>query len=119
MDDIFGDMINGCIIIVYMDNIFLFAPDTATLTENTRKVLQCLRDNNLFLKPTKCEFNKIKIEYLGMIIEENKIFMDRKTCRNQRLAQTHHSQRNTEVLRIWKLLSQIHLTLLQPDETLK
>ena len=76
MDDIFGDMINGCIIIVYMDDIFLFAPDTATLTENTRKVLQRLRDNDLFLKATKCEFNKTKIEYLGMIIEENKISMD-------------------------------------------
>ena len=30
MDDIFGDMINECIIIVYMDDIFIFAPvDTA------------------------------------------------------------------------------------------
>ena len=58
----------------------------ATLTENTRKVLQCLRDNDLFLKATKCEFNKTKIEYLGMIIEENKIYGPGQTCRNQRLA---------------------------------
>ena len=33
MDDIFGDMISECIIIVYMDDIFLFAADKATLTE--------------------------------------------------------------------------------------
>ena len=27
MDDIFGDMINDCIVIIYMDNIFFFAPE--------------------------------------------------------------------------------------------
>ena len=76
MDDIFGDMISECIIIVYMDDIFLFAPDEITLTENTKKVLQRLRENDLFLKPTKCEFNKTKVEYLGMVIEEGRISMD-------------------------------------------
>ena len=76
MDDIFGDMINECIIIVYMDDIFLFAPDETTLTKNTKRVLARLRENDLFLKPTKCEFNKAKVEYLGMIIEEGKISMD-------------------------------------------
>ncbi len=76
MDDTFGDMIREGIIIVYMDDIFLFAPDRATLTKNTTRVLQRLRDNDLFLKPTKCEFYKTKVEYLGMVIEEGKISMD-------------------------------------------
>jgi hypothetical protein len=76
MDDIFGDMINDCIIIVYMDDIFLFAKDIPTLTKNTKEVLRRLRDNDLFLKPTKCEFNQTKVEYLGMVIEEGKISMD-------------------------------------------
>jgi reverse transcriptase-like protein/integrase-like protein/chromodomain-containing protein/p58 integrase-like protein len=76
MDDIFGDMIGEHIIIVYMDDIFLFAPDEITLAENTKKVLARLQKNDLFLKPTKCEFNKTKVEYLGMIIEEGKISMD-------------------------------------------
>ena len=76
MDDIFGDMVEECIIIVYMDDIFLFAPDEATLTANTKRVLARLRENDLFLKPTKCEFNKTKVEYLGMVIEEGKISMD-------------------------------------------
>ena len=38
--------------------------------------MERLRDNDLFLKPTKCEFNKSKVEYLGMVIEEGKILMD-------------------------------------------
>ena len=76
MDDIFGDMINECIIIVYMDDIFIYSSDKKTLEENTQKVLQLLRENDLYLKPGKCEFCKTKIEYLGMIIEEGKISMD-------------------------------------------
>ena len=59
-----------------MDDIFIFAPDEATLTENTKRVLKQLQDNDLFLKPTKCEFNKTKAEYLGMVIKEGKISMD-------------------------------------------
>ena len=39
MDEIFGDMINERILIVYMDDIFIFTPDKSTLTENTKKVL--------------------------------------------------------------------------------
>ena len=48
----------------------------AELEANTKKVLQRLRENDLFLKPGKCEFCKTKIEQLGMIIEEGKISMD-------------------------------------------
>ena len=59
-----------------MADIFIFAPDEITLTENTKKVLARLRDNDLFLKPTKCEFNMTKVEYLGMVIKEGKISMD-------------------------------------------
>ena len=76
MDVIFRDMINDCIVIIYMDDIFLFAPDEKTLTENTKKILTNLWDNDLFLKLTKCEFNQTKVEYLGLVIEEGRISMD-------------------------------------------
>ena len=76
MDSIFGDLIEGCIVVIYMDNIFLFAKNPRELEDNTKKVLQRLKENDLFLKPTKCEFSKTKVEWLGMIIEEGKISMD-------------------------------------------
>ena len=76
MVDIFGDLIDQGIVIIYMDDIFLFAPDKKTLMENTKKVLTRLRVNDLYLKLAKCEFNKTKVEYLGMVIEEGKISMD-------------------------------------------
>ena len=59
-----------------MDNILIFAKDKKTLEENTKRVLNRLRKNDLFLKPKKCEFGKTKIEYLGLVIEEGHISMD-------------------------------------------
>ena len=39
-------------------------------------VLQQLWENNLYLKPKKCEFNKTTMEYLGLIIKEGQLSMD-------------------------------------------
>ena len=64
MDTIFSDMIDESIVIIYMDDIFLFAPDKVTLTKNTKQVLARLQENDLFLKPEKCKFNKSRVEYV-------------------------------------------------------
>jgi len=42
----------------------------------TKRVLQCLRENDLFCKPEKCKFWKERGEYLGLIVEENRLEMD-------------------------------------------
>jgi transposase InsO family protein len=76
MDDIFQDLTDEGIVIIYMDDIFLYAEDQETLKKNTKRVLQRLKENDLYLKPKKCEFHKTRIEWLGMIIEEGKISMD-------------------------------------------
>ena len=39
-------------------------------------VLQRLQENDLYLKPKKCEFNKTSMEYLGLIIKEGQLSMD-------------------------------------------
>jgi len=76
MDQIFKDKIHNKWIIVYMDNILVFSKTKEGLREITKKVLQKLCDNNLYLKPGKCKFEKTRIEYLGMILEEGKLSMD-------------------------------------------
>ena len=76
MDNIFKDLIEEGIVIIYMDDMFLSARTKEQLRENTRRVLQRLMENDLYLKPKKCEFCKEKIEWLGMVIEEGKITMD-------------------------------------------
>ena len=76
MDNIFVTMIEGKLVIVYMDNILIFAGTKEELTWITRMVLEKSWRNDLFLKAKKCEFYKMKIEYLGMIIKEGRISMD-------------------------------------------
>ena len=59
-----------------MDDFLIFAQTQEDLEWNTQKVLQRLQEHDLYLKPKKCEFNKAKLEYLGMIVEEGKMAMD-------------------------------------------
>ena len=76
MDDIFTGMINKKLVIIYMDDILIFAKTKEELERITKMVLAKLQKHDLFLKAKKCEFCKLKIKYLGMIIEEGKISMD-------------------------------------------
>ena len=70
MDSIFSDMIEGCIVIVYMDDILIFARTQEELEQYTKMVPQRLWENDLYLKPKICKFNKTTMEYLGLIIKE-------------------------------------------------
>ena len=76
IDDIFVGMINGKLVIIYMVDILIFAKTKEELERITKMVLAKLWKHNLFLKAKKCEFCKLQIEYLGMIIEEGKISID-------------------------------------------
>jgi Reverse transcriptase (RNA-dependent DNA polymerase) len=76
MDDIFMTMIDKQIVIVYMDDILVFAKMKEELKRITKQVLEKLQEHDLFLKAKKCKFCKTKIEYLGMIIEQGRIAMD-------------------------------------------
>ena len=59
-----------------MDDVLIFTQTQEDLEWNTQKVLQHLREHDLYLKLKKCKFNKTKLEYLGMIVEEGKMAMD-------------------------------------------
>jgi Reverse transcriptase (RNA-dependent DNA polymerase)/RNase H-like domain found in reverse transcriptase len=76
MDDIFMTMIDNQLVIVYMDDILIFADIKEELERITKLVLEKLREHDLFLKAKKCKFCQTRIEYLGIIIEEGKISMD-------------------------------------------
>jgi len=65
-------------ILVYMDDILIFAPNKELLKRYTHKILQILANNDLYLNLEKYEFKKEKIEYLGFIISSGQIKMDPK-----------------------------------------
>lgn len=76
MNNIFSDMIDEGHVVVYMDDILIFTDNIEEHDKLIRRVLQRLKDNDLFLKPEKCTFRASKIEYLGLIISEGKLEMD-------------------------------------------
>jgi Reverse transcriptase (RNA-dependent DNA polymerase) len=65
MDDIFMTMIDNRLVIVYMDDILIFADMKEELERITKLVLEKLREHDLFLKAKKCEFCQTRIEYLA------------------------------------------------------
>ena len=107
MDSIFKDMIEGTLIIVYMDDILIFAKTQEELEWITKTVLQRLRDNDLFLKPKKCKFNK---DGVFGIDHSRRTTIDG-PCQGKRtirLADSYNRQTSMIVPWIWKLLSEIH-----------
>jgi hypothetical protein len=62
---------------VYLDDILIFTKDLIEHRKIVQRVLQTLRENKLYLKPQKCEFEKKEMRYLGMIIGHGKVRMDK------------------------------------------
>jgi hypothetical protein len=63
-------------VVIYLDDILIFAETLRELTQLTHQVLQRIQDLDLFLRPAKCSFNQTSVEYLGLIISEGEICMD-------------------------------------------
>ena len=77
MNHLFRDLINRGKVVVYMDDIMIF---TNTLEEHrkiVKEVLTILRQNKLSLKHTKCEFEALETEYLGLIVAQGSVQMDK------------------------------------------
>jgi hypothetical protein len=76
MDDYFRDMIDEGWIAIYMDDILIHARTKEDLEKRTKRVLERLKEHDLYLKPEKCKFERTEVEFLGTIISENTIQMD-------------------------------------------
>ena len=77
MNDILFDYLND-FYIVYLNNILVYSNDLIEYTLYIRKVLKRLKKVGLELNIKKCEFNTIKIKYLGFIISIDGIEVDPK-----------------------------------------
>ncbi|SJK98252.1 uncharacterized protein ARMOST_01513 [Armillaria ostoyae] len=76
MNDIFKDLISEGKVTIYLNDILIFTKDLDEHRRIVRRVLQKLRENKLFLKAEKCEFEVLETEYLGVIISEGQVRMD-------------------------------------------
>jgi hypothetical protein len=76
MNKIFQDLITEGVISVYLDDILIFTNSHEEHWQITCLVLDRMCEHKLYLQPEKCEFEKTKIKYLGVIISHNKVEMD-------------------------------------------
>ena len=60
-----------------MDDLLIYTKgDLKDHEEIVKKVLQRLRENDLFVKPEKCSFHCSEVDFLGMIVSRDGIRMD-------------------------------------------
>src|SRR6201746_2553036 len=62
--------------LIYMDDIHIFSQNQEEHQSRSRRILDILRKERLFLKPTKCTFDAQEVDYLGMIIRPGHVAMD-------------------------------------------
>ena len=77
MNHLFRDLINRGKVVVYMDDIMIFTDTLAEHRKIVKEVLTILRQNKLSLKHTKCEFEVLETEYLGLIVAQGSVRMDK------------------------------------------
>ncbi len=62
---------------VYMDDILIATTDDLTRHRQiVHQVLDKLEEESYFLQPTKCKFEKEKVDYLGVVISQERIHID-------------------------------------------
>jgi len=76
MNDIFRTVIAEGIVVVYLNDILIFTKTEEEHERAVQRVLEILAEHKLFLHLEKCEFHRKQIEYLGLVILENKVAMD-------------------------------------------
>lgn len=64
MNETFRDMLDRTVL-VFLDDILVFSRTKEDHLAHVRAVLQRLRDQRLYAKPSKCEFFKQEVEFLG------------------------------------------------------
>ena len=73
----FADLIVTSMVQVYINDILIATVNDPKIHRPmVCKVLQCLEDMDMYLKPSKCYFKVHKIKFLGMILENGTVTMD-------------------------------------------
>jgi predicted RNase H-like HicB family nuclease len=73
MQNILHDLIY-CVCFVYIDDVIIYGKDEQECIDNTRRVLELIYEDNLKCNALKCEFLLRRVEILGHVIEDGKLF---------------------------------------------
>lgn len=70
MEECLGDLRDN-VCVPYLDDILVFSSDFESHIENVRKVLQRQQQCGIKLRPTKCDFFKREVCYVGRVVSEH------------------------------------------------
>ena len=76
MDSTFGDMIVEGWLIIYMDDVLVFAEMLEECQEQTKRVLDRMKEEDLHLTLAKCAFDQTEVECLGLVVRNGEVLMD-------------------------------------------
>lgn len=74
MNDVMREFLD-IFVIVYLDDILVYSRTMEEHTEHVRQVLQKLKENRLYAKLEKCEFDCTMVDFVGFTISPDGIFM--------------------------------------------
>ena len=80
MDAIFWILIATGHVFVYVDDILIAVDTLKELRNYSARVFSVLRDNNLTINPSKCEFERTEVTYLGVKISQGTIKKSERWC---------------------------------------
>lgn len=63
-------------VIVYIDDVLIFAESLEELRETVKRVLAIFEANNLTLNTAKCEFDRTRIKFLGHEVDQDGFHVD-------------------------------------------
>jgi hypothetical protein len=83
MNDVFGDLLDINVfgdlldinVLVYLDDILVYSDTPEQHREHVQEVLRRLRKHNLVACPSKCEWHRDSVEYLGYILSPDGLSM--------------------------------------------
>jgi hypothetical protein len=76
MNEIFKGLLRRYVL-VFFDDILIYSKSWSEHLHHISIVLQILRENQLFVKKEKCQFGQEQVNYLGHIIFNQRVPMDR------------------------------------------
>ena len=75
MSDIFREHLDEYVL-VFFDDILVYSKNPEEHEQHVRRVLELLRQHQLFAKKSKCTFCTDKVEYLGFVISKDGVSTD-------------------------------------------
>ena len=77
MNEILRDMINEGRVVAFVDNMLIETETEEGHDEIVEEVLRRLEKNDLYMKPEKCVWKVQKVNFLGVVMDQGKIEMEK------------------------------------------